>query len=207
KINEASLDEYSVVTKVAPANIYDSDFTAPFIYSVLSENYRIISVRGHTLDFDHNAREDYVDEGKLPKYERAGSVVCGISVKGNPIVVDLNNEFWEVGDAQTTRLGNIYELCGIDQLSAPVEYAHVKVFNKEIPVGVYLSYYIGFNNLLKYLKASYRVVAPRKQKDLKPYEYAVTFRDGSYIFDRRERKNALILGGFTVLEKHLKRVD
>ena len=81
------------------------------------------------------------------------------------------------------------------------------IFDYILPIGVYLAYYYGFTDLLKYLKAKYRVVPPRKQKDLKENEYAIVFKDGTYIFDRNERKNALILGGFTAIENQLKRID
>lgn len=207
KIMLASFDQTSKVKKVAPASIFDSDFKAPFIYSVLSTSFRIIQLPKHLLDFDHTSRETYVEEGSLAKYEKNGAVVCGYSSDRNPVIVDLENHFWEVTAAGKTDLGNIYDLCGIERVSAPVEYAYVKVLNKEVPVGVYLSYFVGFTRLIKFLKASYRVVPPRKQKDLKENEYAIVFNDGSYIFDRNERKNALILGGFQTLEKQLKRLD
>lgn len=207
KIAESALLDGTSINKVAPANVYDSGFTAPFIYSVLSASFRLISVKGNLLDFDHTSREVFVGTESLAKYEKAGAVVVGQSAKKFPIIIDLDNVFWEITPVTKNRLGDIYELCDIDRIAAPVEYAFTKVYAKEIPVGVYLAYYIGFSNLLKLLKAKYRVVAPRKQKDLKPNEYAITFMDGSYIFDRNERKNSLILGGFTVLEKQLKRVE
>lgn len=206
-ISSLSLDDESRVKRVAPANVFDSDFEAPFIYSVLSANYRSIELDKSTLLFDHTAREELINYDDLAKYEKAGSRVVGLSKNKNPIVVDMENVFWAITPVEKIRLGTIYDLIGFDRINAPVEYAYVKVYAREVPIGVYLAYYYGFTDLLKYLKAKYRVVPPRKQKDLKENEYAIVFKDGTYIFDRNERKNALILGGFTAIENQLKRID
>lgn len=206
-LTAASFEEDSKVKKLAPSDLFDSDIVAPFLYSFLSGNYRQIIMDGYVLDFDHAARANYIKSGDLAKYEKAGSVVCGIANGKDPIIIDMDDVFWQVTPVEKIRLGSIYDLSGIDRVSAPVEHAIVKVYSKEIPVGVYLSYYIGFSKLLKFLKAKYRVVPPRKQKDLKENEYAIAFKDGTYIFDRNEKKNTLIIGGFTAVEKALKKLE
>ena len=206
-LESLAIEDASKVITVAPADVFDPEFTAPFIYSMLSNYYSSIELDSCTLYFDHESRRAIPINKDITLIENNGSVLVGVSKKGNPIMVDIQNNFYAIVGDEIKSLGTIYDLAGIDNLKAPVEYANVKVFSRDVPVGIYLAYFLGFSKLLKYLNVKYRVVAPRKQKDLANDEYAITFRDGSYIFSRKDRKASLILGGFTTVQKELKRYD
>jgi hypothetical protein len=70
-----------------------------------------------------------------------------------------------------------------------------------------LSYYLGFKNLLKLLDVKYRVATGRINKQMNEYEYAITFKNESYIFSRKDEVATLVLAGLLEYENALKQYD
>ena len=198
-----SVEDKPIVSALAPANVFDHDFDAPYLYSALSEHYKGFKIRQYQFVF---ARKDIEALGMdLKSIEQKGMRVCGYTPEKRPIVIHVNNRFTVLtATGQHEELGDIYDLLQLDQSKSPVDFAEIRIFKAGIPVGVALGYYIGIRNLLKLIKATHRWVEGRKQKNLQPHEYAIPFADGSLVLDRRQIHATLLLGGFAEIEKTTK---
>ena len=51
QINKQSIENNGVIVKVNPANVFNSDFEAPYIYNALAEKYKTIQTKNLTLMF------------------------------------------------------------------------------------------------------------------------------------------------------------
>ena len=207
EINAASLQQGLLIHEVNPGNVFDHDFKGPYIYNALAQEYEQFKVGDYSLYFDHRVRDKRVNPELLKIIEKKGRVWCGWSKDKSPIVVDKDNIFYEVRRDGETRLGNIYEFLELDTTKCPINFAETRVFSKYIPVGVMLSYYLGFSALIALLGEQYRVVPAKKNKQLEKDEYAISFRDESYIFKTKNKANTLILAGFQDFEKVTKLYD
>ena len=209
KINLSGLGEGGFITELNPGNVFDNEFKAPFIYSALSSEYDSFRAGKHQLDFDRKRIISLVGIENVNTIEKkmTGSRCCGYLPPSGILVVDKNDVFHLYQNNAFKQLGDIYELLQLEKEKAPVNFAEVRVYSKYIPVGVVLSYYIGFENLLTLLSVNYRLVEPRKQKALTPDEYAVVFKDKTYVFSRKDVVSSLVLSGFNEYEKIIKQFD
>lgn len=207
RINLAIITDGSYIHSVSLGDVFDNEFKAPFIYNALSNEFESFFAGDNELFFNHRTRHTRIDPDKLKALEKQSRIFCGFSAKKNPIVVDATNHFHEVIDGQDHSLGDVYQLLKLEKAEAPVDFSEVRVFSKYIPVGVVLGYYIGFKKLLAALNVKYRTVEPRKNKQLAPNEYAIVFKDKSYIFNRDNRFASLIISGFAEFEKTTKYHD
>ena len=207
QINLLGYQDGTHITKIAPANVFDNKFKAPYIYNALAHHYKVIKTEEVTLVFDHTDRVKAFknDEAQLAAFEaKHKGTVVGYTSKNQIIVVRDNDEFFIVSNNLETTMGNIFNVLKMNELKAPVDFSELRVFSKTIPVGVVLGYYLGFHALLKLLNVPYRVVENRKNKELKSDEYAISFQDESYIFSRKFKTASLILGGFLDYDKEIK---
>lgn len=208
QLNKAGMEEHTYLTKVAPAMVFDNNFKAPFIYNALASHFKIVKAGRFNLVFDHTDRKRIVtDEDVLATMEKGGARVIGYTDQKEVIVVDKDDIFKTVSKGKETTIGTIYDVLELSELLAPVDFTEVRVFSKTIPVATILGYFIGLKNLIKLLNVQYRFVEGRKNKNLENHEYALTFKDGSYVFSRRDRVASLILAGFLEYEKAIKTYD
>lgn len=199
-------EEGSHVVKIAPANVFDNNFEAPFIYNALAAHYKLVKTTEYTLVFDHTEREKITSLELLSKIEKNNSRVVGYTnatVK-ELIVVNDENEFFIYRKDVLMPIGNIFTVFKLNELKAPIDFSEVRIFSKNIPVGIVLAYYIGFTALVALLNATYRKVENRKNKELKQDEYAISFENETYIFSRKQRVASMILGGFLEFEKEIR---
>lgn len=204
ELNIASMTEHTYIKRVNPARVFDNDFTAPYIYNALADNYKSIITTKYTLVFDHNEREKLADAALLSRLEVNGSRVAGFTAGKQLITVDKDNIFSIVDKNVITPVGDIFTMLELDPHKAPVDFTEVNIFSKALPVAFVLGYTLGFKNLIKLLQVKYRVIEGRQQKNLHSHEYAISFRDYSYIFSRKDRVASLILAGFNEFEKQLR---
>lgn len=207
QVNLLGYQEGTYITKVAPANVFDNHFKAPYIYNALAHHYKVIKTEDLTLVFDHTDRVKAFnnDPAQLEAFEKKyKGIVVGYTNKKQILVVRDTDEFFIVGNNLETPAGNIFNILKLNEQKAPVDFAELRVFSKTIPVGVVLSYYLGFQALLKLLNIPYRIVENRRNKELQQDEYSIGFQDESYIFSRKHKTASLILGGFLDYDKELR---
>lgn len=211
KINKAALSNDTYITRVSPGDHFDNNFQSPYIYGALAENFTSITAGDSTLYFDHTTRHHLVEPSLLTKLEVNGTVIVGLTNTKDPIVVDTNNIFHIYSPTTVDgvnkdwhKIGNIYQLLKLPEIDAPIDYTEVRIFSKTVPVGVVLSYFLGFKNMLQFIKAKYRTVEGRKLKGLTEHEFAIQFKDITFIFSREDERISLIVGGFLAYEKSIK---
>jgi hypothetical protein len=207
KINQAIITEGSYITDINLGNVFDNEFAAPFIYNAIASEFESFKAGKTELFFNHRVRGKMIDPELLKRIEKNSRVFCGWTAKKNPVIVDRTNHFYEIDGETEHSLGDIYRLLQLEKDSAPVDFSEVRVFSKYIPVGVVLGYYVGFKNLIAALGAEYRIAEPRKNKMLKDNEYALSFKDVTYVFSRDKRFESLILAGFGDFEKTIKQYE
>lgn len=192
------------IKRVGPSNVFDNSFKAPKIYSGLAHYFKTIDIGPYRFFFDHREREHLFSDNDIKQIEKSQYVITGVDSKHNPVVVDYNDDFFLVINGEYKPLGDIYSLCLIDQTKAPVDFAELKVFSKTIPLGIVMSYMIGFTNLIKFLGVKPRVFEARQRVDLKSDEYVLAFKDKKYVFSRKDRVATLVLAGFNDYWKAIK---
>lgn len=207
QVNRAIVEENGFINGISLGSVFDNEFKAPFIYNALASEFESFSAGKTQLFFDHRKREQKLEPGMLPKLEKNSRVFCGISGNKKPVIVDRSGHFFEVDGDKESHLGDIYKLLQLNQDDAPVDYSELRVFSKYVPVGIVLGYYVGFKTLLTALNAEYRIVEPRKNKMLTPDEYAISFKDVTYVFKRSQGYQKLFLAGFGEFEKSIKQFE
>ena len=204
QLNAATVSDNPWIKNVAPAQVFDNYFEAPFIYSGISDHFKSFNAGDLHLVFDRSEREKMTTPEQLVKLEKDKRRLVG-SGPGGFVVVDTSDHFFLIEKTGAQKpLGDIFDVLKLNRHAAPVDFAEMKLFSKTVPVGLVLGYGLGFRRLLRFLKVRFRKVEGRKQKNLEPYEYAVQFLDKSYIFDRRDKIASMVLAGFGEFEKFLK---
>lgn len=205
QLNLASMDDtHPFITQVAPSNVFDNKFIAPYIYNALSSIFKSITTKDFYLSFDHTERLEMTSPEIIKMLEKNGSSIVGLTKTKQPIVVDEKNIFYYFDSKNLIPMGDIVSILKLPADKAPIDHTDVRVYGKNVPVGVILAYNIGFVNLVKFLGAKHKVVEGKRVGDLEPHEYVISFADRKYIFDRREKTASLILAGFNEYEKEVK---
>ncbi len=211
-LTAASIGQIENITSVRPANVYDNNFKAPYIYNALAANYKGFTVNHEVFgelvfDFQNQTRLETLLpgwKGTLKEYESDGSVLVGRNKKGRPIIVDKHGHFKAILEHGDQPLGDIFDILSLNRLKAPVDPAMVKVMGRTLPVGVVMARAMGLKKLLKFTDARYRLVKGRQQKNLQPHEYVISFADYSLVLDRRDVRSSMIFGGFDVVHGAIK---
>ena len=207
--------ESQVLSKVAPANVFDNGFKAPRVYSGLAQHFKSFKAGECNFNFDYSDRKSYFQEpaegvkglsaeAQVEALEGKDYRICGTTDKGGLLLVDYKDNFFAYQNNNIAPLGDIYAICLLDKTKAPVDFAELKIFAKTIPVGIVLSYMIGFTNLIKYLGVTPRVFEPKQRISLTSDEYVIAFKDKKYVFSRNDQKAALILAGFNDYDRAIK---
>jgi hypothetical protein len=216
QFNLRRMEDNSIITNVVPGDVFDSTIKAPPMYCFMSEYFDSFKIGKVKFVMDYDIRHDEFDP-KLTeeclKIEKTapGYITCGLVDKNTPVFMSNGDKDIPEGcifvyrDKTLQPNGRLQDILKIVDTDAPVDYSSVKIFSKAIPVGVFLSYFYGFKEMLTLAKAKYRVVEGRKNKELQTYEFAVSFADVSYIFDRRQKTASMIVAGFHEYEKLIKK--
>lgn len=193
------------IQNLAPGDVYDNYFKAPYIYNALSNRFKSLEKNELRLIFDREQILELVPEDQLKKLEIKGSRACGITTLGEPIVVNKDNEFYKVVNGQYVSLGDIYSVLEIDSIKAPIDFSEFRVFDKYIPVGVILGYLLGLNNILKVLDMKYFKV--ENKEDVTKDHFTIKFKDGLYAFDKKNTVGSKVISGLLEFEKTLKNLN
>ena len=193
------------VNSIGLTDVFDNNFVAPAMYSGLSRYIKIITINGIKFNFDHRERAKLVKPEELPMIEKHG-VLCGM--KGNtPVVMNDSNQLFTITNNEAVEIGDIFSLALIDRTKAPIDYASLKVYAKTIPIGFVLGFYIGFDNLLRFLKAKFVKMESGKRIQLTQSQWGLRFKDYKYIFDRNDTLVTLIMAGFREYKDSIKNIN
>lgn len=192
------------VSNLKPSNVFDPLNKTPKLYSVLANRFRSFSIDGIDFFLDYSKLEENFGEKAITRPEAKGLLPIG--KKGSEVVyIDNSNQLWMLKGRGPQPIPGIEELMGLDNSKAPVEVAELKVFNKDIPIGLVLGYYLGLDKLIKALKpSSFRRVQVGDRQKLLAGEYVVRFADESLIFHRDDRLLSLVMAGFNAYHKTIR---
>lgn len=195
----------STITDMRTSSVEDLSAKVPYIYSTISTRIIGFKCDGYEYWFDYKNRvkNGPFEESDLA-YERKGLVVVGKG-QGKLVLVDTNDVFYTTsGGGHLEVFGRAEDLFGIPFEKAPVQMAELKIFSKAIPIGVVMAYLIGFDNLLKLLKVTPRIVPNGERLNLMADEFALRFVDESYVFSKEDTKVAMVMSGFNLFKNTLR---
>lgn len=227
QVMSAGLDEKNfVITELQTATVFDGQFEAPRLYSILAQGMRSFWVNldhlkdkypdlaKHSLylNFDHTKRESLLAPGLVKLIEGRGKhIVVGYTDKKIPIVMNLDGSLQtapQPGANGTTakpyQFPDFEELIGAESAKAPVDFAVMMVLGRSIPVGVALAYEMGLAKLIEALGVTPRRVPAGKRVGLMPDEYSLVFADETLVFSRADKFAALFLAGFNEYHRGIK---
>lgn len=192
------------VSEPHPAEAFDNKFEAPRVYSILSRAFRSITIAGWELNLDHRRREELYGKAAVDRWEVDGARLIGKHQDGRLMVIDAHDGFYAVTNGELVPLPSIEEMAGLDASKKPLEYTYLSLSKAKLPVGIVLAYYFGYDELLKDLKITPRVIPAGTRYTLSEDEYAIVFADESHVFSRDNQLAAMLLGGFVRFNDVLK---
>jgi hypothetical protein len=152
------------------------------------------------MNFDYNNRfkSGMFDKAHVEKLERSKQYIVVGRVGSAYVVIDYNDVFYVNNNGELHVVGRLEDILDIPMEKAPAAMAELKIFSKSIPIGVVLSYLLGFSNLIKLLGITPRRVANGQRTNLMPDEFAVRFLDETLIFQKDDVKASLVFSGFNL---------
>lgn len=193
-----------VIQSINPADVSDQKLNAARNYTALSRAFKTIKARDYVILFSQKDVQNEIPEPVLKKFAVDGNLVIGYSENGYLILDKFGSVYTTLSSVKLDPFGTLEQFLGIDTIGAPVDYASVGVYAKDIPVGVILSYYLGFTELMRLLKVEPRRVQAGQRVNLQSDEYSLTFADETLVFSREDQMASMILGGFAEYHKTCK---
>jgi len=191
-------DEGASFSKLVTLPADNMDVAAPQDYLMISRFVKLFDYKGIHFIFDYAERTKLlVDPSAM---EKNGSVLCGAKGK-TYYIMNKDNKLTMRKDGKDTDLGDIYTFLGVDRLKAPAEFASVKIFKSIIPLGIVLSYYLGFEKLLKVLGSKFITIDDNKRPEKSDKTMVIRFKDRKYVIDKTGTENDLILAGIVKHDK------
>ena len=193
------------ITDLRVSTVDDVSSKLPYVYSLIST--RIVGFKAD----DYQYWFDYRNRTKLgpfteedTRHETKGMVLVA-KKEDTLVLVDKNDVFYTTkGDGHFEVYGRAEDLFDLPAEKSPPQMAELKLFSKSIPIGVVLGYLIGFDNLLKTLKVTPRVVPNGERLNLMGDEFAVRFLDESYIFSKDDNRITMVFAGFNLYKNTLR---
>lgn len=173
-------------------NTYSNQYALPRTFTALSRRFKGIKTKD--VEFVFDVKEIVKRDPALESKMTATSAVIGFKGK-TPVMID------EYGNLKAGKedLGPIEAYLGIDIQKAPMDTANVNINGYRFPMGVVLSYYFGFDELLKILNVEPKVIPGGVRVKLESDEFALRCADETLVFNRRDPMTSLVFGGMSKL--------
>lgn len=196
-------DSNDRITQALLADVSDSELKVPRLYAIMSSRFRSFRVSydkaQYDFFFDYHARESYFGKDKVQAVEKNGLVVVGRK-NGQLLVMDDADSLYEVQGLELINTGTtLEEILGIVG-KAPVEMAEIRIFGKQIPVGLFLAYELGLTELFRLMGVKPRRVPTGNRSYVNDDELVLRFEDELWIFPRDRSARTMILSGLTAFE-------
>lgn len=160
-----------------------------YYYSILASRFKEIKVGDFEFVFDTHS---------LIKDDETGKEFCNSECW---VIGKKNNKYLTIDNTGLVMYNNvepidyIEHMFDIDLKKAPIPVTTININGYRFPTVVVLSYWMGFNNLLKTLNVEYRSVEPNTRVELEKDEFVINFSDEKLIFNRRDELSTLIISG------------
>jgi len=185
-----------------------TDVKVPLVYNQMARYLRQFKYSEFFITLDYHNRLNVIkDEELLKQLEGDNYVIIGSNSKGKYLLLDFDNNVTIMNGKKIEKSLPLLEFLTVNVSKLPIEGAFIEIKGKRVPVGLLLSYYYGFDKLLKSLGIKYREVDTGKSLNLLPTEYPIRFMDRAVILNDITGVNGVILGGFSSIDKILRGVD
>lgn len=180
----------------------------PTLYSLFARYIKSFKLDNVQFSFDYVNRIKLfskMTKEDLEKVEKGGYFIVA-NDKGFPIVMDMKNNFYKF-NGKLEPYPSLLDRLGITINDFPMEFTSVKIYKKNIPTVIFLSFYLGLEKLLKILDVKYTIEPATKKPQLEDDYYNIKFKDVQLIIKRDYGRNDLIIGGLRYLKDILKTID
>lgn len=193
-----ALDDNSKITDLVTADVFDGEQNVGRAYSSISMYIREFKYGGYTLIFDSSEKENIFDAAIVKQVDRDGNVLFGYAGPASKpyLFMDKNSVVYATDGSDHQLISSFESWLELNPDEAPVEFAEVTVYGKEIPIAFILGYRIGLSKLISLLKTPVRRVPAGQRLGLLSSEYQIAFADETLIFNRDDPYASIILAGF-----------
>ncbi len=175
-------------------------------YTMLGKHIRSFNIGDVQLLFDYKNRQLLSPKSDLKKIEKDGYILFGVNGKVLFLIGD-NNKVVKLVDNKYNDIGSIYNFLNLNRDKLPTEYSTIKIFRQNLPLGLLLAYYLGFNKLIDSLDIEFEVWDSNKRVPVGPDQFVIKFSDRKYIFSKDNRESTLLLSGIASVSKYIKDIS
>lgn len=209
QINLLSMSEESKVSDVVYESVFALEVEVPRTYSIIAKHLSRMNFGSAVMYFDVTKIEENFPEEILSHVDRKKYIPISYQVqKGKTMILVMDMEsnltIVYVETKEVVPVGSFHRFIGIDVDNVPMNYSAIKLRGVEIPLGVLLSYQIGFGNLLRTLGCKVTRVKRRSKFEVKETQYALRFEDEVLIFEKSDYVASLIMSGFSRVKNSIK---
>lgn len=192
------------------SNVADTTARVPGLYGQIAEEISNFSgsdrVR-YTFDYANRAKFLKLSDDELKLEPKEG--VAFAKRDRTVYYMDASGMVFHGTKEGLVETGTFEDMIGLDLTGTrmPVTSVDMKIYSKSIPIGFCLGYLLGFERLLKLIKAKPRHVPVGERLNLGPSEYAIRFKNTSLVFDRKDVLVSLIMSGYNQYHRMVKEHD
>lgn len=190
------------ITHSMLADVSDTTVHTPRIYSIMASRFRSFHLKDtatYEFFFDYHARKAQYGAERVEAVEKDGLLVTG-KMGDNLLVVDNTNTIYEAQGLELRTIGTMESLMNLSG-RAPAETAEIRIFGKQVPVGLFLAYQLGLTRLFELMGVTPRKVPTGTRAYMDADEIALRFEDEMWIFPQDQGSRTLILSGLAQYEK------
>jgi len=202
---EENTTESGKIIKLEINNLFDNYEKTPAIVASLKKNFSLIETNLYTFILDTKTLLQRVNKDDVKALNEKGYYCIGYRKSDNRLLLCNQNDQFFIYSNQLEPLGYIEDMLDIED--PPIGFSETIVLAKKIPLGMVLSYYIGFFNLIKALKVKPIIIPVRKIYKLSKDEYQIKFNDYKVIFKKDNKAANLIFGGFAYFKDYIKEYE
>lgn len=206
-VGAVAAEEGGPITFIRRGNVFDFKLPAPKIHSLLARAFHQITFKDMELNFKHKELLEQYPESAVKVVEKDGSVMVGVAQGKYPVIINKDGRWIVVKEDSVEDRGYWEDMLGIDRSRAPTEVAMMNVLGQPIPLGVVMSYYMGLDNFIRYIRIDHRRVLQGDRMNLEPHESYVKFADETLVYSTRDVKASLLISGFKYYKDELKQLS
>lgn len=198
-------DEDLRITQLKMARLNLNSYVLPRIYTIIATDFESFVSGDYTFYFNYPKRHKYFGEELVNLIESEDIIPIGKDKEGRILVIDNQDSFYlRSTDGDLTPIGKFEDVVSLDRVKAPIDVVDLKVFSKDIPLGVVLGYYLGIDQLIKSLSSNIKRIPSSDVLTITEDEFAIYFDDETLIVDRDDKLASIILSGFNTYKKSIK---
>lgn len=193
------------VSKLVPEIKKLTSYELPKLYQTLASNFNEIKLPEITFITNYYNQNKYIKEEDLRDIVKRKLYFVGHLNDGSIVVSDIEDNLFNYTRGMVA-LKTYDEYLQIDSKKVPKSFSTLKVLGKDIPLGVCLSYLLGFSGLLSVTGVQYQVLDKGKRYSPEANETVLTFADKKIVLTLDTEEKRLVMNGFLFYADTLKTI-